>query len=144
MNKNFFIFFIVILISIFSYGSYRCDNPDYKDILENKIGIFDLDGWSISHLLFFTLIGYLFPHKNYILLAFIFGILWELFEHFYGKNRPGWLGGYGDCDKKLKSDKNEDGNWWYGKPTDILMNALGLIIGFHLWKHNKKFKWFKI
>ncbi len=133
MNKNFFIFFIVNLFVIFSYGSYRCDNPDYKDILEDEIGIFDLDGWSISHLLFYMLIGYLFPHKNYILLAFIFGILWELIEYYNEKFTPKLFGG---C-KKLKTDKNEDDNWWYSKPTDILMNALGLIIGFHLWKHKK-------
>tara|TARA_B100001094_G_C17998911_1_gene704117 strand:+ start:138 stop:557 length:420 start_codon:yes stop_codon:yes gene_type:complete len=139
MNKNFFIYFIVNILCIFLYGSYRCNNPEFKDILEKEIGILDLDGWSISHLLSFTLIGYLFPHKNYILLASIFGIIWELFEHYYGKNRPGWLGGYGDC-KKLQSDKTDDGNWWYGKISDIIMNSLGLMIGFYLWKHKKKFK----
>ena len=76
-------------------------------------------------------IGYYFPKKYYLISAFIFGTLWELFEYYYGEKRPGWLGG--DC-KKLNSDKNDDGKWWYGKWSDILMNAVGLYCGYYLQK----------
>ncbi len=120
-------FFICMLI-IFIYGSYRCKNPEYKDILEKRIGIDELDGWSISHFIFFIIIGYRFPQKEYLILAFFLGVSWEIFEHMYGKYRPGWLGGYGDCE--LKSDRESDGNWWYGKWSDILMNLLGLYCGY--------------
>ena len=65
-----------------------------------------------------------FPEKNYLIVACIFGILWELFEYYYGKHRPGWLGG--DC-KNLATDKGEDSNWWYAKFSDIIMNILGLM-----------------
>ena len=54
-NVEFIMYFILDLLIIFIYGSYRCKNPNYKDILETKIYIGDLDGWSISHLLFFLI-----------------------------------------------------------------------------------------
>ena len=142
MDKNiyFLSYFIVDIIIICSYGSYRCKNPQYKDLLETPLHIFGLDGWSLSHFVFFVLIGAQFPEKNYLIVATIFGILWELFEHYYGKHRPGWLGGYGDC-KNLQSDKEEDGNWWYGKWTDIVMNILGLYCGYHLYKKYPQLKY---
>ena len=71
------------------------------------------------------IIGYIYPQT--IILSTIIGILWELFEHYYGKNRPGWLGGYGDCNN-LKTDQI-NGNWWYGKQTDIVCNTTGFLIG---------------
>ena len=58
--------------------------------------------------------------------------MWEVFEHVVGKRRPGWMGGYGGCN--LATDKKDDGNWWYGKWTDIVMNTTGLILGFLLQK----------
>jgi len=134
MNSNklilFLLPFVVCLVVIFLYGNYRCKNPEYKDILETKIGIGELDGWSLSHLLFNMLIGYLYSDK-YLIYAFILGCLWEFFEHYYGEKRPGWLGGYGDCD--MSTDKL-DGNWWYGKWSDILMNVFGLFLGYYLRK----------
>ena len=142
MDKKiyFLSYFIVDILLICSYGSYRCNNPEYKDILETPLNIFGLDGWSLSHFIFFVIIGAQFPEKNYLIIATIFGILWELFEHYYGKHRPGWLGGYGDCNN-LQSDKEEDGNWWYGKWTDIVMNILGLYCGYHLYKKFPQFKY---
>jgi|TARA_B110000259_G_scaffold159331_1_gene182293 hypothetical protein len=120
---KYILLFILPLIFIFSYGKYRCDNKDFKDPLEKKI--LELDGWSATHFLFFMVVGFIYPDT--IILSMIMGILWELFEHYYGVNRPGWLGGYGDCND-LATDK-KDGNWWYGKWSDILCNAMGFIIG---------------
>ena len=91
---KFFLLFFIPLFFIFPYGKFRCTNKDFKDPLENKL-LFELDGWSMTHYLFFMLVGFIYPKK--FISAMILGIIWELFEHFYGKNRPGWLGGYGDC-----------------------------------------------
>jgi hypothetical protein len=137
-NIEFISYFILCLLIIFMYGSYRCKNPNYKDILETKIYIDDLDGWSLSHLLFFIFIGYQFKENKYLIVAFVFGILWELFEHYYGEKRPGWLGGYGDCDN-LKTDR-ENSNWWYGKYSDIFMNVSGLLIGYYFVNNKLPFK----
>ena len=123
-------YFVVCAVLIFMYGNYRCDNPDFKDPLETRLGIGELDGWSLSHLLFFMFIGYHFKGK-YLIAAFLLGVLWELFEHYYGEERPGWLGGYGVCD--MLTDRL-DGSWWYGKWSDIVINLIGLVLGSHLLK----------
>jgi hypothetical protein len=67
-----------------------------------------------------------------VILASINGnsVAWGLFEHLYGKHRPGWLGGYGNCDN-LGTDK-EEGNGWYGKWSDIGCNTIGFLIGRYL------------
>ena len=109
---------------IFPYGKYRCANRSFKDPLETPL-VLGLDGWSVTHFLFFLVIGYFFP-KTFIF-SMTAGICWELFEHWYGKFRPGWLGGYGDCND-LASD-NDTGNWWYGKWSDIVCNASGFLLG---------------
>ena len=123
-------YFVVCPVLIFMYGNYRCDNPDFKDPLQTKLGIWDLDGWSLSHLLFYMFIGYHFKGK-YLIAAFLLGVLWELFEHYYGEERPEWLSGYGDCD--MQTDRL-DGSWWYGKWSDIVINLIGLVLGSHLLK----------
>ena len=126
--KQMFVSLMIVSIIVFMYGSYRCKHPTYKDPLENKIGIMELDGWSLSHFVTFLFIGLVFNDINTIKLAVIFGLMWELFEHLRGKHRPGWLGGYGGTCAKI-SENNEEGNWWYGKVSDIFVNILGIMIG---------------
>ena len=116
---------------IFPYGKSRCTHKSFKDPLETEL-FWGLDGWSALHFFFFMLLGYFFPQT--FILSMIGGICWELFEHLYGKYRPGWLGGYGDCND-LASDKEESGNWWYGKWTDIVCNSAGFLIGMGLYTH---------
>ena len=128
-----FIIASIGVLGVFLYGSYRCNHPEYKDILEKKLGIGELDCWSLVHFTLFTIIGYVTKPYSQMIFALGLGVVWELFEHYYGTERPGWLGGYGDC-KNLASDKEDDGNWWYGKWTDIVMNLLGLLFGVGLRK----------
>ena len=85
---------IIPLLFIFPYGKFRCNNKTFKDPLETNL-FFGLDGWSATHFVWFMCLGYLYPENWF--LSTIIGISWELFEHYYGKERPGWLGGYGDC-----------------------------------------------
>jgi hypothetical protein len=114
---------------IFPYGKYRCTHKSFKDPLETQLFL-GLDGWSATHFCFFFILGYFFP--NTFIFSMAVGISWELFEHYYGKERPGWLGGYGDCDD-LATDRTE-GNWWYGKWTDIVCNTSGFLLGASLHK----------
>lgn len=122
----------VTIGSIFMYGNYRCKHPEFKDPLEKPL--FDdlpwLDGWAFSHFFAFFLFGLLHTNFNVLPLIVGIGIAWEVFEHTLGKERPGWMGGYGGCN--LSTDKNDDGNWWYGKWTDIVMNCLGLLLGYFI------------
>lgn len=121
---KFFSFVSIPIIFIMLYGKYRCTHKKFKDPLE--FGLFwGLDGWSASHFFWFMIIGYVYPET--IILSTTLGICWELFEHYYGKERPGWLGGYGDCNN-LATDM-AGGNWWYGKWTDIICNLFGFLTG---------------
>lgn len=125
---QYYLIYILPLSLIFSYGEYRCSNKTFKDPLESKLKIsnLELDGWSLSHIMFFMLMGYLY--SNTFIKTMLFGISWEIFEHIYGKQRPGWLGGYGGKCNNMATDR-EDGNWWYGKWTDIVCNAFGFLVG---------------
>ena len=121
------IFAVLPLLFIFPYGKFRCNHKTFKDPLETQL-FYGLDGWSVTHFIWFMILGYIYPET--LLLSTSIGILWELFEHYYGEERPGWLGGYGDCDD-LATDK-KSGNWWYGKWSDIVCNITGFMIGKHL------------
>ena len=122
------IFFLVILSLIFSYGNFRCKNPDYRDPLMRKLGILDLDGWSITHFLTYMLITYIFP--DYWVLIAVMGVSWEVFEQVLGSSRPGWLGGFGNC---ATTDPNVK-EWWFGRLSDIVINFMGMSIGYYLAK----------
>ncbi len=117
--------------SIFLYGKYRCDLPEYFDVLQTKLHLWDLDGWSLVHLLFYMLQGYLYPNSFYFSMSM--GILWELFEQFYGKNPPEFLRGFGHC-AKTDPDDTDTKLWWYGKISDLIMNGSGFLIGLYLTK----------
>ena len=125
-----------IIGSIFIYGNHLCQHPEFKDPLEKPL--FDeklpwLDGWAYAHFMAFFFMGLFGATCNVpywpriVAVGLGIGIAWEVFEHVVGKERPGWMGGYGGCN--LATDKNEDGNWWYGKWTDVLMNGTGMILG---------------
>lgn len=124
------IYFTIIVVCIFGYGIYRCKSQSYdskKDILMKKLGILDLDGWSIAHFVTYLVAGYNFPDKKIIFI--ITSIVWELFETFlgtkYGKN---FVIGVGDC--SLSTDTKE--LWWYGRLSDIIVNIVGLYVGIYL------------
>ena len=126
ITHSYTLVFVIAIVAIGVYGNYRCKHPQYKDVLETRLGDTTLDGWSLTHFFFFGFVGYKYPHT--LVLSLGLGVAWELFEHYYGKLRPGWLGGFGDC-PNLQSDYNETGNWWYGKWSDVLLNTLGFLLG---------------
>ena len=125
---------IIIIGSIFAYGNYRCQHPEFKDPLEKPLfhHLPWLDGWALTHFLTFFWTGFVLKNPIVLKISLFVGLMWEVFEHVVGKRRPGWMGGYGGCN--LATDKKDDGNWWYGKWTDIVMNTTGLILGFLLQK----------
>jgi len=143
-DVNYILYVSVVLAPlfiIFAYGNWRCQHKNFKDPLETySLGFWGLDFWSATHFLWFMLIGYLFP-QTFILTTFI-GVIWELYEHYKGHDRPRMhshasfffrplgkiFGGFGDC-KNLSSNKKSDGNWWYGKWSDVPCNMIGFLSG---------------
>ena len=118
------------VIAIILYGTFRCKvkTGSFTDPLTKSItpSPFDkyLDGWGISHFLFFALLGYLYPYPTTILYSWILGVLWELLE-FYAKDHPFYIS---KCNYTITTDAGT--GWWYGRWEDIMMNSLGLLIGF--------------
>jgi len=106
---------------IFPYGRYRSLHPSFVDPLMTKIGIGDLDGWSVTHFCWYGLMGYIFPLNAVDVMSV--GAFWEGVEWCLGEARPAILGGFGDCPNNVNAQKNE--KWWYGRFSDLAMNALG-------------------
>ena len=118
------------IVLIFINGYIRCKYWSGADILMTKLGVYDLDGWSMTHLALFTYIGYRFP--SHFVEAMSMGILWELWEYWCGEYRPSWMGGFGDCDLTTHQIDSTHKNWWFGRYSDIIMNLSGFILGYSI------------
>ena len=109
-----------VFIGILLYGRYRCTHKSFKDPLQKHIiKSTDIDLWSISHVIFYIYIGFHYPDTFH--LSMTIGALWELLEFVNGKYFIKFFKNYGNCDKKHI--------WWYGKYSDLIMNAAGFLIG---------------
>ena len=127
--------FICICL-IFSYHSFICSRNDkFKDPLLTNYGIWDLNGWSLTHIVFFGLLGYFFP-KRFVLIMII-GIIWEIVEEkcmYYMIKDIEIL----NC-KKENSKISEIGSmWWFGRLSDVFMDAIGFGIGYMIHQKFKK------
>ena len=107
------------------YGKYRCTHPKFVDPFLTKLGIGDLDGWSIIHVAEYIILGYLFPHYFYFIMSM--GVIWECFEFYYERANLNIFKGYGQC-----STDSGDQVWWYGKISDLICNLVGFRIGYAL------------
>jgi hypothetical protein len=121
-----------MMLVIVQYSRYRCQNPEFKDKLqeypfrgENSVLKEIADGWSISHFVFFMCLGYRYPDHYGFVLAL--GALWEGMEFATERSDIEIL----DKMRGLATCKNDNSSnfWWYGKYTDLLMNAAGFYVG---------------
>jgi len=115
----------VSIMFIFSYGKFRSIYPNYKDPLMNSLGLWNLDWWSIIHLTWYAYMGYQYPQCDLLVLGL--GVGWEGFEHYLGKSRPAIMGGFGDCPDNINIQNHT--HWWYGRFSDMVMNAIGFYTG---------------
>ena len=108
---------------------YGYNNVSKKDTLNRKvIDIPWLDNccscWPISHFLVFTLLGFMFPNCDVLIIGA--GILWEvvevLFDWFLQRSHQGMRVGDG-------SQLEYSGNWWAGSFKDIFADISGFYLG---------------
>ena len=92
-----------------------------------KLNIWDLDGWSLSHVAYNMLLGYMFP--DLFMEAMALGVIWELWENWYGHNAGKKLIGIANCNLGTDPASANHERWWYGKYSDIAMNLTGFLIG---------------
>lgn len=79
------------------------------------VGKCELDWWSVSHFMLYTILGFAFPHLW--LLLVICGISWELLEYCSGKIEHAFV------------HKPGDPVYWCGKWSDLVVNSSGFIVG---------------
>lgn len=115
------------IVSIFVYG-YFVRHFIHRDPLEDKFAkCSGCDGWAITHLLFFLLLGFLYP--EHLLTIMIIGVIWEFFETFLGSYKIMLFGQRVKLVGDIQNGVVNDNSWWYGRVTDIAFNLIGLIIG---------------
>lgn len=123
-----FIYFLINVLAIVAYGTFRCNRSDYVDPLTKSLlpPPFDgfSDGWAFLHFACYLIITYIFP--KYWITIWICGVLWEIIEFIF-KDHPFYFSG---CKYKLTTDKAE--GWWYGRYEDIIVNTLGMYLGYYL------------
>lgn len=124
------IIFVVVVMCIVGYGTFRCSRADFvdpitKSLLEPPFDAYT-DGWAFLHFACYGIITYFFPDK-YLYIAFM-GVLWEVIEIAF-KDHPFY---FSDCKYQLTTDKAT--GWWYGRYEDIIMNTLGMAVGYYFAK----------
>lgn len=128
---NYYLVGSIAPIIVFFYGWYRCKHiNNHKDLLEfsllNNSNKYGVDGWLLSHYLFFVMMGFIFP--NTLRISVIMGLLWEIFEWYCGVYKPKFLEGVGFC-KSPSGSRGRGKVWWYWKWQDPIANTLGFITG---------------
>lgn len=79
-------------------------------------------GWSLSHFVFFFIVGLLFPDCG--ILAMTMGVVWEIIEEVSGN-----LGeDMGLIDKRNNDEDALYKRWWSGRISDIIFNAIGFFL----------------
>lgn len=114
-----------------------------KEIVSVKGTTFDL--WSLSHFLFFGLLGYLFPYNLGELL--LIGVIWEIVEDALASPDSTQMVSckkeYGGIKRKFQdiwcNKTARRGDYWYGKWDDVFANSLGIIVGQWFRVNNYKF-----
>lgn len=125
--------YIVCILLIVLYG-FILRATKSRDILGQRIYthplLQDIDGWSISHFLFFGLLGVLYPGQH--LQFFLVGFGWEVIETLLGQYKFGMTGSrlqlIGEQDEEGRPTGNDDA-YWYGKESDVVVDVLGYSLG---------------
>jgi hypothetical protein len=112
------VLYLVCVLAIVAYG-YALRRAEGRDPLARRLYHHpicqDIDGWSVCHLLFFLV-----------------GAGWEVVETALGQNRLELSGrrlqlvGDQDAEGRVTGD---DAAFWYGKESDIVVDALGYALG---------------
>ena len=133
-----FLYMALASLIIIIYSWIRCKYTTLSDPLslhlfglKNTAMSSVLDGWSISHFIFYFLFGLYYPTKINFIIGM--GVLWELFEYLTSNSNIKILSnirGISRCN--VGSDENVNGDWFYAKISDIFVNALGALLGYYL------------
>jgi hypothetical protein len=88
-----------------------------------------LDWWSVSHVILYSVFGFLIPNRHFTFL--LLGCGFEIFEDMLSIGSSKKLANCTgpDKDSKLMCKFSINGGYWYAKWDDIFMNMLGYTLG---------------
>ena len=130
---------IIILFTIYYIirGRFMCPCPNPSE----KMACYRTEIWGlqINHLIFYTIIGFLYPHQ--FITWQLLGFIWELLE-FIPTLHPKILNYIGGCIQKNKINHftvNPVDQWlprdkkhfWHPKLSDIILNLIGFYLGYY-------------
>jgi len=125
--------YVVAVIAIVLYG-FILRATKTRDFLGKTIFnhplLQNFDGWSVTHFLFFGLLGVLYPGRP--LQFLIVGAGWEVIETLLGQYKFGMTGSRLQLIGEQDDDGNLTGNedaYWYGKESDIVVDMAGYCLG---------------
>ena len=138
MIDNIYFDFLVIVVVIHIYGIllYALNmNKDDDILIKIRSPVFSnfLNGWCITHFIFFTYIGYKYP--DYLVFSMVAGASWEIYESMLSKV---FVNIFPEVANKIDPDMSrmhKISSWCYSSYEDIIMNYLGFIFGRFLRKY---------
>lgn len=122
------LFYVALFIHITVLLRYYYDNKEYFDIdflSFNKQNSQIFNGWALSHLVLYTILGYYYP--NEYLFVFIVGLLWEIYEFSYSYLNI--------CKYIYRTLLKTDKMYIVGNIYDPLINMVGYLFGCYLSKN---------
>ena len=132
VDPVYFILYLNCGAAVILYENIKCYIKNYNAkftsllFLEGnyfKNNYFVIDKWYLTHLLFYGMMGYLYP--DILHLSMTMGFLWEAFEFYLGYYKPKW---FFNC----YNTKHNSSGCWYGRVSDIFVNYIGFITGSNL------------
>jgi len=114
-----------VVATIVVYGTIRCRGTFKDPLTWSPVGPpwnQFLDGWGLTHLFFYMLLGYLYP--AHLLFTMVLGIAWELVEMAF-KDHPFYLT---ECQYQRAVPGEGYEHWWVGRWQHLVMNLQNLKI----------------
>jgi len=127
--KRTFSTYLTVALMIAAYGILLLAMK-FKDIMNQKLFTVDIgikqafSLWPISHLVFYYILGILFPNCHIFLI--LVGIAWEAFEQIFGLIIDFFM------PERVKDKEDKSAyykRWMSGSIVDIIMNIIGLYLG---------------
>lgn len=132
MNIRIVLAFFVTVFIIVVYGTLRCKigftDPLIHSLLGPPLDKYT-DGWAFTHFVFYGYLAYSFPEPRNLAFVWVSGVVWELVECVF-RERPFYIS---DCSKGVTAHGKE--GWWYGRWQDVVVNTIGMAVGYTLRKH---------
>jgi len=129
VDSLYFILYLNCGAAVILYENIKCYIKNYNSkftgllFLEGnyyKNKYFAIDKWYLTHLLFYGLLGYLYPDA--LNLTMTIGLIWEIFEFYLSYSKPKWF-------FKCFNTKHNSSEYWYGRFSDIFVNYIGFMAG---------------